>query len=542
MSEKSDGNGWCAGAAGVALIVWLVLSGLHLHFGELNQDEGWYLYGARQVAEGLQPYRDFAFTQGPVFPAVYAWAQPLVDAWGVMGGRLFTALLGLTAALMGGLLAARLAPRRWAGPAATLAIVLLLCNAYHSYFSLVVKTYSLTALLMMTGVLCLTRARSRHGSAFLWSAGFFLALAAGVRLSAGIWLPVGGIYLLAQRSAHPRGWLYFGVGGIVGLLLAFGPGLYHAPEQMMFWLVHYHTARDPGSAVELWLYKAGFVSRFVQAYFVTVALLVAWLAGRWAVGSRIATGSSRSGVLWVGAGLLTLLHGLAPIPYEDYQVMLMPLVAALIASGVAHFITARVPEGRQHDGMRATVWCVLLLSVAAAFSSPLNQDWFIRARDRIWWRMKEQSDLATLQSAGRWLADRAGPGEMLLTQDTYLAVEAGLRVPPGLELGPFSYYPDWSREQAERMRVLNREMMIELLETSEANWAAFSGYGLSIRSPDVTELSAEEQAELRTILKRRYEYKKTVPHFGQAHTPLEIYERAVPYPHRTEQQPASPGP
>ena len=70
--------------------LYVVLGAANLYFGDLNQDEGWYLYAARQVHEGELPYRDFAFTQGPMLPLVYSLAYPLVERWGVAGGRLFT--------------------------------------------------------------------------------------------------------------------------------------------------------------------------------------------------------------------------------------------------------------------------------------------------------------------------------------------------------------------------------------------------------------------------------------------------------------------
>ena len=92
---------WFAGLLVVALGVWFALGAANLYYGELNQDEGWYLYTARLAAEGQQPYRDFAFTQGPVFLMVYAQAQPLVERWGLMGGRVFTGVLGLVAILLG---------------------------------------------------------------------------------------------------------------------------------------------------------------------------------------------------------------------------------------------------------------------------------------------------------------------------------------------------------------------------------------------------------------------------------------------------------
>jgi hypothetical protein len=207
---------------------------------------------------------------------------------------------------------------------------------------------------------------------------------------------------------------------------------------------------------------------------------------------------------------------LAPFPYDDYQVVVMPILAALSVSLLAG--SSLMMSWRPH-----LLAGVFVLSTAAAFSSPMNQQWFQRERDRIWWRLKDQSDLVLLQQTGRWLAEQSRGQGVLLTQDIYLAVEAGLSVPAGWEMGPFSYYPDWSTERAERHHVMNRERLEKVLTQTEAGWAAFSGYGLAIASPAVSELPAEEQTHLKSLVEQRFERVKVVPHFGQALTTLEIY-------------------
>ena len=65
----------------LALAAALVLGAANLILGELNQDEGWYLYAARLVSEGQILYRDFAFTQAPLLPLAYSLVQPLME-WG----------------------------------------------------------------------------------------------------------------------------------------------------------------------------------------------------------------------------------------------------------------------------------------------------------------------------------------------------------------------------------------------------------------------------------------------------------------------------
>src|SRR5437868_3616475 len=59
-------------AAGLAALAVL---GVCAWLGVVKFDEGWYIVSARLVGHGALPYRDFAFTQGPLFPYVIAPSQ-----------------------------------------------------------------------------------------------------------------------------------------------------------------------------------------------------------------------------------------------------------------------------------------------------------------------------------------------------------------------------------------------------------------------------------------------------------------------------------
>ena len=164
-----------------------------------------------------------------------------------------------------------------------------------------------------------------------------------------------------------------------------------------------------------------------------------------------------------------------------------------------------------------------MASIAASFSSPVNQEWAVRGRDRIWWRLKEVSPLKRLQEAAAVVRENTLPDELLLTQDVYLAVESGRGVPAGMEMGPFCYFPAMDSGRAARLRVLNREMLFEVIRTTSAPLAAISGYGFAIGSPAVTELPHGDQDALREALLQRYEPAEEIEHFGQAHTSLRFY-------------------
>ncbi len=544
----------------LAIGLSVLLSAANLFLGDLNQDEGWYLYAARQITEGRVLYRDFMFTQGPALPYVYGVLFPIIGKLGVVGGRLITSLFGLASVGCAAWLAFRSA-KRFSKTAALCALILVGVNVYQSYFTTIVKTYGLCAFFLTAGFVALSYANGKRGASGAFWGGFLLALAACTRLSAGIALPIAGLWLVCNRKkVYPYGhgeavssfkfqissfkflpaWLAFGLGGGFILLIGLASFFVIAPENTYFALLGYHAGRSPGGVMELAALKAGFVSRFVQAYFVFAAgCVVAFLFRKHHHHVRDLSGpNSRPrltellqqanqpespfthafiSLLWMAGIGITLVHFAAPFPYDDYQVIIFPVLCAALAAT----LIPRCPEKQ----LVCTAWAVLLICTVASFSSPINQDWMVRGRDRIWWKFKETPDLIALQKAGAEIRERLSEGGLLLTQDTYLAVEAGARVPYGMEMGPFSYYPDMPREQAEQFNLLNKEMMLETLTKGRAPLAAVSGYGLTIRSPEITEIPSKDWKALRAVLERNYIKTSEILNFGQAHTTLEIFNR-----------------
>jgi len=517
----------------VVVLVTLGLQAANLFLGDLNQDEGWYLYAARLVSEGSLPYVDFATTQGPVMPFVYALADPLVRLWGLAGGRLFTAVIGLVCCVLTALTAARLSRchRQWA---ALMAFALVGVNVYQSYYFTVVKTYALAGCLLMAGFLALTFAEGRRGAVAAMLAGVFFGLAGATRTSAILAAPAGFLYLAGawrKTDVLRAFWLAIGTGLAVATVMV--PFAWTAPDAFWFALWEYHAGRLVGSLPVLLAYKAAFVSRQIQAYFAASALLVSaailsLLRERQpgnAGGSVEAWYSRPATALWLSVLLITAVHWVAPFPYDDYQVIVFPVLVAALASwlpGLADSLSGGTQQGRGLTVQAALAGMVVVITLMTAVSSPMNQEWFAGKRDRIWWPLKDETPLKKLQRTAHLVQSLTAPGDMLLTQDPYLAVEADRGIPHGLELGQFSYFPDWPRDKAERCHVLNGEMMRDLIGGARAPLAVFSEYGFAIKSPSVTPLSTEEQAQLWGLLAKRYSLFREIPDFGQAATRLRI--------------------
>ncbi|MGQ9662293.1 MAG: hypothetical protein ACUVWX_08165, partial [Kiritimatiellia bacterium] len=356
---------WCA-AVVLALLLWAA----NLFFGEINQDEGIYLYAAREVTRGRLPFIDFASTQGPVMAFAYAAAYPLVKLWGVGGGRLFTAALGFAGCAIAALLARRIAREGNRDSAALIGFILAGVNVYQSYFTVVVKTYALAGLLLTAAFLALSFCEGRRGGLAAFGAGALSALAAGTRLSAVVAMPVIFIWLLLSSGrqarsvkkplvgshVHPAAW--FATGCAATLLVIFLPFALRAPEALYFGLVEYHAGRSAGGVLPALAYKAGFISRVVQAYFVAIGLFlfyclrIAWfkVIPRPPAPSEVGTGAGGRLTLpiWITVAAITAIHLLAPFPYDDYQVIVFPLFASALAASMTFgdFTVDGEAEGR----------------------------------------------------------------------------------------------------------------------------------------------------------------------------------------------------
>ena len=516
--------GLAALVVGAGLLA-LALYVLNLWLGNLNQDEGWYLYAALERAAGRLPYRDFFFSQGPLMPRVYGLLSPFWAPFGVAGGRAVTALLGLGGAGLAAWLAARSAPRGRGLACAVTALLLTAGNVYHSYFTTIPKTYALASLLLLAGVAALWQPSGSRAAWCVGLGGLLLAGAACTRLSLGIALPVAGCFLLFHARRWKGAWLGFGVGGLAGLALLLGPVLATDSDAFRF-SNFFHASRG----TEGLLFAAGSVSRLIRHYLPLAALALAALALRGWAGRAPRHPDTEVPPPGLGLALLIfaavfVVHLLSPFPYDDYQVPVMPLAA--LATSIAFWRALPANSDTVIEGRRQRVLVAVLLAWAAlgAGTSTLNEEWMIVGKDRFWVVRKTQPDLALLRATGREIAAQVPPEAYLLTQDTYLAVEARRRVPPGFEMGPFSYFPELGDADAQRYHVLNARRLATTLAAGQAPVIALSGYGLALAAPVMTPVPEPQIAAFLEIIGRRYRLVRTIEHFGQAHTPLKIWIR-----------------
>ena len=467
----------------LAAAACVVLCAAAVWMGGLNQDEGWYLYAAKLVAEGKLPYRDFFYTQAPAMPfayAAFAWAWA---PGGLLAARAFTLAIGLCGIAFACGIAHRLSAPGRRDVAALTTFFLLAVNLYHLYYLAIPKTYALASLFVLAGFYLLVRGREGGFLTTIFG-GVCLALAAGTRISLGAAIPVVAVALLVMRRR--TAFLAFCVGAGGGLALVYGPFLLDpAARDGLVAAQAYHAARGGSDAV----WTVGSLSRLVRWYLPLFVVL--------------GLGGFRKAWTLAAAFLAVFaVQMLAPFPYEDYQVPVMGLLAVFAAVNFA---------GREGADDSRRLLLVLGLSFATAFGSPLLEKWTTNGQDRFWSLKKPQSELAQLRDVAHEIEVLDPGGKTLLTQDLYLAVETGRRVPKGLEMGPFSMMTDaeWRR----------------LILSAECPVAALSGYTFAIEPPTCRERSKGLQTDYWRLLAHGYRLAVREEAFGQNATPLLIFTR-----------------
>lgn len=482
----------------LAAAAFVILAAAAVVLGSLNQDEGWYLYAAKLVAEGKMLYRDFFFTQGPVMPVFYSFFSSIWDNYGIIGARVFTVLLGLLSLLFSSHLAYRLAPDKAKKIASLLVFVLLGSNLYHVYYLAIPKTYALSSLALSAGFYLFSFIDSKRASLCVFFAGSALVLAAATRITLVLIPVVLFLYLLFNKERRGILVFSFALGCGIMALLAYLPYVCDEATWQRFVLAHfYHASRG---SFDLMLF-IGSLSRIVRWY------LPIWVLLGLSFAFPDFGTDKKSHLLLVSFAVVAFVQFLAPFPYDDYQVPIMPLIAVYTAVRIS-----------------AVKFPVLLLALgmtwALSFGSPLLESFMTAGQDRFWVVRKDSPDVFALRRVAKEIERLDPDGKMLLTQDLYLAIETNRNVPEGFEMGPFSYWGE-----IENAPGLNDKKLLEYLRNPPCKVAALSGYTFAITAPSCVETPVKKQVKFFEEVKKNYKLVSKTPNFGQNSTSLMILSR-----------------
>jgi hypothetical protein len=347
----------------VQLAFFLPLAALRVADG----DEGFYSLAAAMAADGRIPYEDFLYLQTPLLPYAYgAWTTFFGESWYWLRG-----LSVLLATLLGVLLYRHVEARfdsRWIG-----VVAVLLYASSHLVFDWypLVKTYSLSTLLLFGGYALIAEADSAEGAMadrrrwFL--SGALVGLAVDTRLLFAAALPVFAIYALRQASRIGRERLWAAACLAVGFALALLPIAYflaRGPDRFLFDTFEYHQARSGESFIGALGQKLEVVGALFsgEAQF-TLLVLAALAAG---ISLRLV---GRRLPLAIATAFALAVVSLLPTPtYEQYMSTLIPflVVGALELVAVLRSLVPSPAGARLTRVLRRLALVAVVVYLAAA--------------------------------------------------------------------------------------------------------------------------------------------------------------------------------
>src|SRR5947209_681967 len=317
---------WFGWVAAGALGTVAAATSIYVAYGLPNADEGWYLYAARLVYQGQLPYRDFAFTQSPLLPYVYGLPQLLFGP-SLLVGRLTSAAMWLVTVVLAVGVARRLGGRF----GAMFCAVLFAVYMYGTFNFVVVKTYSLMALLLVATFYVL--ASDLRDSVRLPLASLLACALALTRISGA---PFAAVIVLFCVLKTPSVRIRAGVLAIGAFAIAAMDYFVAGSVSAAKWnLVDYHQLTVVGQDVfdridDAVRHRIPEAARFYLAHILlisTVVLAAIALPG-------LHGWSRRSEVRAVALGLLLFEAGhlIAGEWHTDYLVAGIPCAVALVAS------------------------------------------------------------------------------------------------------------------------------------------------------------------------------------------------------------------
>lgn len=467
-------------AIGLPVVFW----------GRLNLDEGFYLLASLNVLAGEKPYRDFLFSQMPFLPYFYG-PLLLIGGKSLAAGRWISFFLGMASVV----LVVRAAWRLQGVHAAVVTGLLYVCNLNLVFDSCIVKTQPLTIFLTALALAAIVAGSSAQWLAMSTA---FMTLAVLTRLSmlpALVLLWVMPLFSVSRRR-H--------IGVVCGsiLTLALAAWYFSAAGPMYFGVYESHNDfhHDPAwSLAGVRSFCAGVVDnqRAILLCGSLGAIVFPWRLAQ----NRRPLSRGDWVLLYCLLGYLgtTAIHASRAIAYPTYQssnVAFLLLFAGVWAGG----LLARLSMRRRWIGYAILMFAILFR---------IDRQEYVVHRNGHGGPGQYREALALLRR------ERSGNGK-ILTFNTELAIDSGLRVLPKYELGCFSYLPDFPDATADRLNVLTFKQLFHDIHHQKAEFIGttrdYFCYG--------TRYSADD---IRREIESRYDLVGKILRYGQFFETLYIY-------------------
>lgn len=480
----------------IGLSLYLTANIFFIIFGQINADEGWYLYASRLVFEGQKPYQDFAYTQSPLLPYVYGVIQNFISA-GLYAGRITTFLLSTTAMIFAMATAWRYADKK----AAAITLLLWTTFAFGIYYHSITKTYALLTLFFVLTFFVLSSNMRPGWKAMIVTS--LVLLAALTRLSALFFaVPI----LLYEFISAPKK-VKFGI-----ILLCVLAGAWMAflsiPKISPLWwnLIGHHTGQWGdlsvwGKIQDIFNYRLPSLVVVFPGYILLVITLLA-------VGFRqIKTYISQNrDILLILVALMcfALPHFITGGFHMEYFASFIFCMFPII--GILYTEVDEQKQGYRKLWVEGAMICALLLGLLLGGLSFVDTEG---------WRQP----VAQVKAIAEVVSANSEPGDAIFAMEAlWVAVEAERHTLPHMSMAQFSFTKA-DRETANSLKLINGQIILDYLDQKVPKIVVLTDLDWEIFE------KTDEFEQITAALDEHYDLLLQESDFGQSGEGVEVYLR-----------------
>jgi hypothetical protein len=484
----------------IALAIYCVLAFVHIFWGRITGDEGFFALSVQNVMRGMRPYRDFMFLQMPLVPYVYV---PWFTLFGgsIESGRIFSAILGVVSlALVSGA-----SFRRGGAVAGIGAAFLCAGNLDFTFETGTLKTQPLTVFLTACAIFVLAKQDPRKPLAQTVLASLFMSLAFLTRLSMLPALLLLWAYAAWQLRKRRIAFVWLLATNIITLLAVLA--CFCSAGNMLFGIYTFHHEYfgfPPWDWDRLVITIHEWIANQLPIIFLFVVAAGMFVL-KW---SHRETGFPMdfgmfSGWMLISYWSVTAVHWINVQNYSTHQTSITAFAVVFSTIILAGPINAAI---RGWHSLVVVAFAALLL-----LPMPLQQ-WAVHFDGR--------GGPKKIREALFLLHQYANRDDYILTFSAELAVNGHFRVPEGYELSEFSYFPRMNEERRAKLKVINFPKLVSDISSRRYRVLCMSDRGFFV----IRSLGGnDDAAKLTNLIDLNYNHVGVVEDYGQFYGRLHVF-------------------
>jgi hypothetical protein len=431
----------------IATSFYIFTSLFFIFYGRIHVDEPFYFTIANLIVKGYIPYKDFFYTQTPLFPYIYSFPQLLFGS-NLYIGRATSVLLGL----MTYFLVVGFCYKKKSTGTSALASGLIAFNPFLIYHFTFVKLYSLLAFLVVLTIIILFSSIKDYLKFCLVSV--LLTLCTSIRITLLPALLMVCAYIIFIKKDYKTLLIFIGSSLIIFTFI-FSPFLVLCKDQLFYDVYGYLKDRDVLPFTEIIKAKIIMASEVSKHFEVIIIILILIFAGLIKNNKLKSFSNFRkydSEVLaWLILLSLILPYVFTKIAYVgEYISFTIPLLVMLTSFNIESLFKTSKSDSDK-------IYLMIILISALAISWIKDFPGFVEQKNG-------KPPIRYLLEVANKINETTKEQDKILSFNNAIVLMANREILPGYEMNSCSFDLAWDKSKCEKYRILNVGMLSEIIE------------------------------------------------------------------------------